>query len=136
MEQNQVNPNPSAGKNLGVAALVIGIVSALFSFIPCLGMWAFIPAVVGIILAVISMKQAGPTGEKGMAIGGLITSIIALLISAYWLYAAMFITAGIGEAFDKAMENDSLKNAFKQAADSINAAMDKLKELTDTTQNK
>jgi hypothetical protein len=140
MEQNTTTPsNPEAGKNLGIAGLIVGIISAIFSFVPCLGMWAIIPAIVGIILSAISMKQAGPGGSKGMAIGGLVTSIIGLLIAAYWLYATIFIANaavnGMNE-LEKAGGLDSLSKAFQQAGDSINKAMEQLKEITDTTGKK
>lgn len=141
MEQNTTTPsNPEAGKNLGIAGLIVGIIAALFSFIPCLGMWAIVPAIVGIILSAISMKQAGPGGSKGMAIGGLITSIIGLLIAAYWLYITVFaanaIATGLETELEKTGALDSLSKAFQQAGDSINKAMEQLKEITDTTGKK
>jgi hypothetical protein len=140
MEQNTPPPsNPEAGKNLGIAGLIVGIISAIFSFVPCLGMWAIVPAIVGIILSAISMKQAGPGGSKGMAIGGLVTSIIGLLIAAYWLYLAMAvgkaIETGVND-LEKAGALDSLSKAFQQAGDSISKAMEQLKEITDTAGKK
>jgi hypothetical protein len=86
------------------------------------------------------MKQAGPNGSKGMAIGGLITSIIGLLIAAYWLYITIFaanaFATGLENELQKTGALDSLSKAFQQAGDSINKAMDQLKEITDTTGKK
>ncbi len=130
MEQNTNTTNPNAGKSLGIAGLIVGIVSVLFSVIPCLGMWAIIPAIVGIVISAISMSQAGKAGApKGMAIGGLICSIIALLVAAYWIYAWAFIASTASGAIINELEKAG-------AMDSLNKALQQLKEITDTLNNR
>lgn len=135
MEQNSTT-NPNAGKGLGIAGLIVGIVALLFSFIPCLGMWAIVPAIVGLIMSAISMKQAGAAGApKGMAIGGLICSILGLLIALYWIYLLYFGASQVMNELEKTGALDSLKNAMDRmpgAMDSLNKAMEQLKEVTDT----
>jgi hypothetical protein len=132
MEQN-ASTDSNAGKGMGIAGLVVGIISLILSFIPCLGAWAIIPAVVGIILSAISMKQAGATGSKGMAIGGLICSVIAVLIACYWFYVMFFGMSKISEELERSGALDSLDKAFKTMGDSLNKAMEQIKEATDTT---
>jgi hypothetical protein len=132
MEQNSTT-NSGAGKSLGVAGLVIGIISLIFSCIPCLGVWAIVPAIVGVILSAVSMKQAGAGGSKGMAMAGLVCSIAAILIACYWMYLMFFGASQIMNEIEKSGALDSLSNAFKQAGDSINKAMEQIKEITDTT---
>lgn len=126
MEQNSTT-NSGGGKGLGIAALIVGIVATVFSFIPCVGMWAIIPGIVGIILASISMKQTGPGGSKGMAIGGLITSVIGLLIAIYWLYVVYFVAHEGVEQLKEELEKTGVM-------DSLNKAMEQLKEVVDSTQ--
>lgn len=134
MEQNTTTPtNSEAGKNMGIAGLIVGILALLFSFIPCLGMWAVVPGVVGLVLSAISMKQAGPNGSKGLAIGGLITAIIGTLIACYWIYLLSFGAHAIASEFEKSGFADSLNKAFKIAGDSLSKAMQELKEVPDTT---
>jgi len=60
-------------KGLSIAALVLGIISMVCC---CIG---FPFAIIGLILAVIALAKG--KGGKGMAIGGLVTSIITLIIS-------------------------------------------------------
>jgi hypothetical protein len=134
MEQNTTSGS-TAGKGMGVAGLVVGIVAVILSFVPCLGMWAIVPGIVGVILSSISMKQVGPGGSKGMAIGGLICSVIAIVIAAYWLYLLYFGASQVMDEIQKSGALDSLDKAFKMAGDSLNKAMEQLKEITDTTQN-
>ncbi|MBS1651329.1 MAG: hypothetical protein JSU07_04885 [Bacteroidetes bacterium] len=121
--ENNTTPTTSNndGKGLGIAGLVVGILSLVLSFVPCLGMWAVVPALIGLILSVIAMKKPA---AKGLAIGGLICSVIAILIAAYWIYAwyavAHVVTNGLEE----------LKTSG--ALDSLNKGLEKLKELSDT----
>lgn len=64
---------------MAVAGLVLGIVAIVLSFIPCIGILAIIPAVLGIIFSIMGLSQAKKTGQgKGMAIAGLILSILAI----------------------------------------------------------
>lgn len=133
MEQNTTTTttttpsNPNAGKGMGIAGLVLGILAAIFSFIPCVGMWAIVPGIVGVILSGLSLKQAGEANApKGMAIGGLICSVVGIVIACYWLYLVYFAA---GAMVDAAHE-------FEQAGgmDSLNKALEQLKQITDTTQ--
>jgi len=72
---------------MGVAALVLGIISVIISFIPFCGTWAIIPAIVGLVLGIIDWIKKGKTGEaKGKAIAGTICSGVAIvIIVAWWL---------------------------------------------------
>lgn len=136
MEQNTTTTNttpsnPNAGKGMGIAGLVIGIFAVIFSLIPCIGMWAIVPGVIGVILSALSMKQAAAANApRGMAIGGLICSIIGILIACYWLYILYFAAGQITDA-----ANDAMKEFEKSGGmDSLNKALEQLKEITDTTQ--
>jgi hypothetical protein len=125
MEQNNTTTpaNGNAGKGMGIAGMILGIVAIIVSFVPCFGFWAIVLAVVGLVLSVVSMSQAKKAGaSKGMAIAGLICSILAIIIGSIWI----FLIAKGGD-----MAADALKNSG--ALDSLNKAMDQLKEITDTT---
>lgn len=76
------------GRGLGIASMVCGIVSVIFSMIPCVGM-AFLPiAVVALVLGCISCKQAVEGGTSvGMAVTGIVTSAFALIFIIAWMTA-------------------------------------------------
>lgn len=126
MEQNNTTPS-TAGKGLGVAGLVLGILAAIISFIPCLGVYALLPGIVGIVLSAISMMQANKAGAgKGLAIAGLICSIVGCAIAGWQYYELKTL-------------GDQVKDGLEQieqsgAMDSLAKAMEQLKEITDTTQ--
>lgn len=74
---------------MGVAALVLGIVSVVFGFIPFCGTWAIIPAIVGLILGIVDcVKKSKEGNPKGKAIAGIVCSAIAIVvIIIYWVVA-------------------------------------------------
>lgn len=88
MDENmQNNTNmPQGSKGLSIASMVLGIVSLVFCCIPYLS----IPcSIVGIILGGVSL--ATKKGGKGMAIAGLVCSILGI--------AAYIILIAIGASF-------------------------------------
>jgi len=72
---------------MGVASLVLGIVSIVFCWIPCVGNLCCIPALIGIILGACGIGVAKKhNGEgKGVAIAGFVLSIIAFIFSIFWI---------------------------------------------------
>ncbi|MBS0011064.1 MAG: DUF4190 domain-containing protein [Bacteroidales bacterium] len=110
MEENVRN----TGNGMGVAALIMGIISLVVAFIPCLGLLAFFTAVVAIVLGAIGISQAGRSDSpRGMQIGGLVTGALALLISV----AQMVFFAGFSKNFGNV--GKSLEEAFENVGKEI-----------------
>ena len=82
---------------MGVASLVIGIVAVVLSFIPCVNWFAFVPAIVGLILGACGLssakKQNQPTGK---AVAGIVLNILACAWIVIWgcLFGAAAAAAG------------------------------------------
>ena len=69
-----MTPEQRSARSMGIAGMVLGIVALVFCWLwfislPC--------AIVGLILSIMAMKK----GEKGMAVAGLVCSIIALAVA-------------------------------------------------------
>ena len=63
---------------MGIAALVLGILSCVIALIPVFGFFAVFTALAGIILAIVDLVKKSKTGgKKGMAIAGLILSVLS-----------------------------------------------------------
>jgi len=93
MEENKTN----TGHGMGVAALIMGILSIVVAFIPCLGLLAFFTAIVAIVLGAIGISQASRAETpKGLSLGGLITGALALIIS----LAQLVFFVGFSKNFD------------------------------------
>lgn len=73
-------PKQSQGKGLAIASLVLGILGIVCC---CIGVGAIF-GLVGLILGIVAINKAD-SSSKGIAIAGLIVSIIALLLGAYML---------------------------------------------------
>jgi hypothetical protein len=88
MDQNQTTiPQSNTWKTLAIIALVLGILALLFSFIPCLGMYAIFPGILALGLAVASIVMAGKiNAPKGMAIAALVCALLGSAIAGYQAY--------------------------------------------------
>ncbi len=104
MEENYKN----TGHGMGVAALIMGIISVVVAFIPCLGLLAFFTAIVAIVLGAIGISQASKASSpKGLSAGGLVTGVLALLIS----LAQLVVFAGFSTKID--FLGDKLEEIFE-----------------------
>lgn len=85
------NTNPQMqgeeGGGMAIASLVLGIIALLLAWIPIIGFISWILAPLALILGFLALKGA----KRGLAIGGLITGGLALLICI--LYAFVFAAA-------------------------------------------
>jgi len=72
---------------MGVASLVLGILSLIVSFIPCCGALAIIPAIIALILGIVEVVKKSKEGApKGMGIAGIVLSAIAMIIIVVWFF--------------------------------------------------
>jgi prepilin-type processing-associated H-X9-DG protein len=88
---NQPNSQKSSG--LAIASLVLGILALVTTCIligPLLG-------IVGLILGIIALNQIGkpgkPAGGKGMAVAGIVTSVMSFLLVLLMLMLAIMLPA-------------------------------------------
>lgn len=79
----EMPPQNKAGRSLGIASMVCGIVSILFCCMPFMGL---IVAIVGLVLGIVSQKR----GANGFALAGIITSSFGIAFGA--IMVASFLT--------------------------------------------
>lgn len=95
---SEINNNlPSSGgeqggAGLGVASMVLGILAVLLSC--CYYYVAFPCALIGLILGAVAIKKNNR--GKGMAIAGLVLSIISVAIAVITIVTAGALLAGLG----------------------------------------
>ncbi len=94
-DTNEVKPTKNG---LGIAALVIGIIALLFSWIPLINNMAAMLAVLGAIFGIVGLiKIAKVKGKKTF-------SVIALAINVIAFAAVISSQAALSKAFDEAAE--------------------------------
>ena len=76
---------PAPRNGMGTAALILGIV-ALVLAIPIVGL---LPGVVAVVLGIIGVRRAnrGEATNRGMAIGGIVTGALAVVLAVFILIA-------------------------------------------------
>lgn len=107
---------------MGVAALVLGIISILISWIPCVGSLALIPAIVGLILGIVDTVQKSKKGEKkGLAIAGIVLTAIAIVVIIIMSFILPSIAAKkIGDTVNSTDWNEVASN-LNEFANSLNS---------------
>lgn len=101
-------PPPTKGAGLAIASMVVGIIALLLSWIPIINILAAVLAVVGLGLGIPALIRArkGTARGTGMAITGLVTSVLAivLVIATQLLFVKALDEAGVSleEAIEEA----------------------------------
>ncbi|MBI9062547.1 MAG: DUF4190 domain-containing protein [Marinilabiliaceae bacterium] len=81
----EVTDYPKSSNVLAIAGLVLSIFAFVTSLIPCVGVIAYIPAVLGLIFAIIGLAKSNEyRTQKSVAIIGIILGATALLIAGAW----------------------------------------------------
>jgi hypothetical protein len=70
---------------MGIASMVIGIFSGILGFIPLCNYFALLPAIVGLVLGIISLlKKSKENSAKGQSIAGVVLNTIAIIMIVVW----------------------------------------------------
>lgn len=93
-QQPYGQPQPSKG--LAVTSLVLGLIALLLS-------WLVFPAVLGLIAVVlgfvaVAKASKGTAGGRGMAIGGIITGVLSMIVAGLILAATVWFFNEVGES--------------------------------------
>ncbi len=89
-------PARPAGSGLGIAALVLGIVALLTSWMVGLGL---VPGVVGLVLGIVAVRKLGRVAgaSKAVPIIGIVLSALGILASIAFFFALTAFMGGIVE---------------------------------------
>ncbi|HUT78083.1 MAG TPA: DUF4190 domain-containing protein [Polyangia bacterium] len=72
---------------MGIASMVLGIVSVIFGLVPFCGSWAVIPAVIGLTLGIVDLVvKSRNKAPRGTAIAGVILNPIAIIAVVLWTW--------------------------------------------------
>lgn len=134
------NIKTTAGQGFGIAALVLGILALITAPIPCVGLLALIPGIIGIVFAIIALVQAGQgKSAKGLIITALVLSALGTSIATAWVLV-FSVSPFLPAPFKKIMRDikkDIKQNhviTFEKAIKESNRKMEKqLEELEGTS---
>lgn len=127
----------NSSQGLGIAGLVLGIVTLIISFIPCLGMWAIVPGVVAITLSAIGFAQANKiNAPKGIIIAALVISIVGTVIAGWQFYMLKSAVPNIekfGKEFQKALEEELDEEDIYELEKAMEKLEGEIEEITEET---
>lgn len=99
---------------MGIASLVIGIVGLIMSFIPCIGTYAFLPVIAGLVLGIIDMKQQKQKKQPhGISVAGIVLNAVALIIIIIMYMWVSSTVDNLDKSFKKAFSEDNIRKALK-----------------------
>ena len=121
------NPTSRAAKKekkMGVASLVLGIVALVVAWIPCVGAYALVFSIVGLILGAVGIAVAKKKGQgKGLSIAGLVCNVIATAIAVIWCVVMAKATSELDKAVNGG--SGSFSKALEKASSDLSKAMEK-----------
>lgn len=85
---------PTKTNGLALTALIVGIAALVLCWVPVLGL---LLGIVAVILGILGMKKASDGGGKGLAIGGLATGALALLIGLFVTVTVLFLANAVDD---------------------------------------
>lgn len=89
---------PAKTNGLALAALIVGISALVFCWVPVLGL---LLGIVAVVLGILGMKKATDGSGKGLAIGGLATGALALLIGLFVTVTVLFLANAVDDSLDE-----------------------------------
>lgn len=71
------------GSGQAVAGMVLGIISVVFAFIPCLGFVSLVTGIIGLVMGIMGRKAVS---RHGMAVAGIVLSSIGIGLSVIFFF--------------------------------------------------
>ena len=113
---------------MGIASLVLGIVSIIAALIPGVGLYIGIPTgVIAIVLGILGKKQE----EPGPAGAGFITGIIGTALSIILYLACVACISAAGTSINKELKKNG--TSWQRLGKDLNKSVDKLNKEIEKT---
>ncbi len=105
-----------ASNGMATGALIIGIISLVFSFVPVLNILCWILGILAIVFGIIGMVKAGKMNGlgKSKALTGLILGVVSIVL--FYVVNIMFFNAA-AENFESEFNNVDWEQTMQDAID-------------------
>ncbi|MCX4822657.1 DUF4190 domain-containing protein [Streptomyces sp. NBC_01142] len=107
------SPVPQARNGLGIAAMVTGIVGAVFGIIPFLFWLAGILGILALIFGLIGHGRArkGEATNKGMALTGIILGGLSIVLAIVWLVVVVLAVKDVADDIKKEVDKQEVTSS-------------------------
>lgn len=107
---------------MGVASLIIGLISFFISLIPFCGYVASIPAVIGLVLGIVYIVQSKKSEDPNANLGTAITGVVFNVLTLFVLLAYMIVFTLLSGSRDK------VKTLFEELSDTTSVMQEATKQ--------
>lgn len=121
-QTTQQSTQPTSTSGMAIAALVLGILAILTSFLPIINNGSFFLAALGLIFAIVGFVgiRKGKKKGNGIAIAGIVLNVISIIVvlATQSMYGAAIDSATNGPEASVTVEAESTESGDSQAANS------------------
>lgn len=96
---------PKPGSGLAIASLILGIIGLLSGWLIFGGVLGLVGVILGIV-ALVKVKNGTASG-KGMAIGGIVTGALGMIVAAVVLVLGMIGLSMLGDCAEQAVQDSN-----------------------------
>ncbi|WP_461023736.1 DUF4190 domain-containing protein [Thalassiella azotivora] len=115
------------GQGLAIGALVVGVLALLMCWIPFVNIASILLGLVGLVLGIVALAKVrkGTARGKGMALAGVVTSVLAVVASiAVLVVTVLFIQDVSNQVESQVGDLESLQDDLSELEDGLGSAQE------------
>jgi len=102
---------------MGVASLVLGIIAILVAWVPCIGWFALLPALIGLILGIVEIVQKNGAKAKGDNTASPVLGFVGTGLNALSIVMVIVVTVLLGRGLEEAAKEAGYSSASEMFKD-------------------
>ncbi len=113
---------------MGIASLVPGIIAILVAWVPCIGWFALLPALIGLILGIVEIVQKNGAKAKGDNTASPVLGFVGTGLNALSIVMVIVVTVLLGRGLEEAAKEAGYSSASEMFKD-IKKSIDTLQTI-------
>lgn len=137
MDNNLQTSN--AGQGMGTAALVLGILTILIAFIPCVGLISVFFGILAVIFGIIGYTKAKKgNASTSMPIAGIVLGVVGTIFALMWvlLFVGSAWAGSLSHESEIRSEIDSIHTETIKLQDSLNNSVETITDSIEVVEPK
>jgi hypothetical protein len=102
---------------MGIASLVLGILALLIAWVPCVGWFAILPALIGLVLGIIEIVQKNSAKAKGDTTASPVLGFVGTGLNVLSLGTVVVVTLLLGRGLEEAAKEAGYSSASEMFKD-------------------
>jgi hypothetical protein len=102
---------------MGIASLVLGIIAILVAWVPCIGWFALLPALIGLILGIVEIVQKNGAKAKGDNTASPVLGFVGTGLNALSIVMVIVVTVLLGRGLEETAKEAGYSSASEMFKD-------------------